>query len=542
MQENMGKNIDKYDVVLAMSSGVLTAAMDVLWVNDISFADAHAWGSKKVDDFVIKVAKSKGYKGETISGAIKKLEEEFPMDGDLLTKEFGSGAQHHLRDFAHHPTPIGLLFSLLMQFTGKGYGADTTGKFVSYDVPGWTKKSFEDSIYIGTVQWFFHIVSDIAGSSGTRRVEGKEGTGLPGPLLSFLKEISAIPGIRNIAGKTIQEKSPNKEANYNFSVICSKMFNGTLLGEHDDDGKPMLHKELRFDLRTELGIVHESIQNRQYLPVVLNDLIISAFYSAKRFLLQMKEKNIQSIEELNIINIKECLPWKNEAVRHMRMIGAATFTSLDLSASGIKAAIKNKNNPTGFALDFMQGINYWGLGNLALASNSEFMLAIQKFQTMFLNFTESRKQKIIGNLPNGKADWDMGKFAMETAVSIAHIGTPIGFISAGIGVYDEIKKALSDLKIATEERIRAESICAERIQFIQENRAIMEDVISEYLYSKMQVFENAFFEMDKAITENNIERYILGNNKIQEELSEKNMFENMDEFEDLMLSDEAIKF
>ena len=541
MDKGISKNIDKYDVALAVSSGALTAALDIIWVNDISFADAHTWGRGQVDNFVMKVAKSKGYSGNDISGAIKKLEDDFPMDGDLLSDKFGGGLQHHLRDFSHHPTPVGLLFSLLMQFTGKGYGTDGTGKFVKYDIPKWQPKGFEYSIYLGTLSWLFHIVSDIAGSSGSRRM-GKEGTGLPGPLMSFLKEISAIPGIRSIAGKDNATNTPNKESNYNFSVVCSKLFNGTLLGEHDENGKIILHKELRFDLRTELGIVHESIKNKQYIPVVLNVLIISSFYSVRRFAQQIQDNDVKSLEELNAIDIRKCLPWKNEAIRHMRMIGAATFSTIDLSAAGIKAALKNKDNPLEFALDFMQGINYWGLGNLALASNSEFLMGIQKMQEGFLAAAEKQKQAIIEKLPNGKVDWDLDKYTVETAISIAKIGTPIGFIAAAIGVYDEIKKSLVDLKEATEERIRIEEICTARIETIQSNRAVMEEMVSDYLYSKVTVFTDAFSTMDKAITENDIEAYITGSNMIQEELSGKSMFRNMNEFDDLMLSDDAIKF
>lgn len=541
MEKDESKSIDKYDVVLAISSGTLTAALDIIWVNDISFTDAHAWGSEQIDGFVMKVAKSIGYRGNDIAGAIKKLEDDFPMDGDLLTKEFGSGSYHHLLDFSHHPTPVGLLFSLLMQFTGKGYGTDTTGIFVTYDIPDWNPKNFEESIYLGTVSWLFHIVSDIAGSSGTRRM-GKEGTGLPGPLLSFLKEISAIPGIRSIAGKTNPKQSVNKESNYSFSVICSKMFNGTLLGEHDENEKPVLHQNLRFDLRTELGIVHESIKSKQYIPVALNDLIISSFYSVRRFLIQIEEKQIDNIDSLKEIEINKCLPWKNEAIRHMRMIGAATFSSIDITASGIKAALKNKDNPTGFALDFMQGINYWGLGNFALASNSEFLLGMQKMQTGFMALAEKQKETITEKLPNGKDAWDLGKYSVETVVSVAKIGTPIGFIAATVGVYDEIKKSLGDLKLATAERLRIEEICSERIHSIQSYCTDMEEMVSDYLCSKMTVFTDAFSTMDKAITEDDVETFILGNNMIQEELSGKSIFKNLNDFDELMLSDGTIKF
>ncbi len=541
MEKDIYQKIDKYDVALSISSGALTAAIDVIWVGDISLVDAHEWGSEKVDDFVINVAKSRGYRGSNVAGAIKKLEDDFPMAGDLLTDKFGGGTNHHLRDFSHHPTPVGLMFSLLMQFTGKGYGTDSTGKFITYEIPGWKPKSFADSIYLGAVSWFFHIISDIAGSSGTRRM-GKEGTGLPGPLMSLLKELSAVPGIRNLAKKSDPKASPNMEVNNQFSVMCSKLFNGTLLGEHDENGKIIHHKELRFDLRTELGIVNESIKNKQYIPVILNELIVAAFYSVRRFMMQVEEGGINRVEDLIQIDVSKCLPWKNEAIRHMRMISTATFTTIDLFVSGIKAALKNKDNPSGFALDFMQGINYWGLGSLALASNSEFFTAIKKMHNGFLAAAEKAKQSIIEKLPNGQDDWDTGKYGIETAISITKIGTPIGFIAATIGVYDEINKAIVDLKLAVEERVRIEEECSARIEMIRVNRQEMEEIVSDYLYDKMSVFTEAFSTMDKAVTDNDVEAFIIGNSMIQKEITGKSIFNSMSEFDDLMANDDTLKF
>ena len=74
--------------------------------------------------------------------------------------------------------------------------------------------------------WFFHMVSDMAGSS-TSVGKGSAGTGLPGPIVSFLKEISALPIFRNM----------NKDGYKEFSVWISKLFNGTLLGKRDESGK-----------------------------------------------------------------------------------------------------------------------------------------------------------------------------------------------------------------------------------------------------------------------------------------------------------------
>ena len=258
-------------------------------------------------------------------------------------------------------------------------------------------------------------------------------------------------------------------------------------------------------------------------------------------MLQIAESGYENIKDIEKIDIFKCLPWKNEAIRHMRMIATSTFTTIDLSVAGIKAALKNKDNPSGFALDFMQGINYWGLGNLALATNSEFMLAIKKMQTGFLSIAETQKQKILEKLPNGQETWKTGKFGIETAISIAKIGTPIGFISASVGVYDEINKALGDLKIAAEERMRIENECLERIAVIQAYQHEMNLVVSNYLYEKQTVFTKALSKMDQAVAENDVEAFLLGNHMIQTELSGKSIFKTMDEFDELMLGEDALE-
>ena len=50
-------------------------------------------------------------------------------------------------------------------------------------------KNFAEKIFMGTFTWAMHLIGDMAGSSAT---PGK-GTGIPGVILSFLKEVSALP-------------------------------------------------------------------------------------------------------------------------------------------------------------------------------------------------------------------------------------------------------------------------------------------------------------------------------------------------------------
>ncbi len=538
--EKNANELDRYDVAASISSGALTAGLDVLWVGDISLFEAHKWGIKKTDDFVLFVAKCKGYKGKEIAGAIKKLEELYPWDGDKLTNKFGNGFFHHLNDFSHHPTPTGLLFALLTEFTGFGYGTDSTGQFVRYELPEGRVKNPIDAIYMATINWVFHLISDMAGSSGTRYESNKFGTGLMGPLGAALKELSSIPGIRNIMGTTSHNHS-NKATTYNFSMTCTKLFEGTLFRKRDENGRIIKESIIPFDLRTELGIIPESLKNSQHIPVILNQIIVAAFYSVRRFFIQIKEKQIDSIERLDEIDISKCLPWKNDTVRHMRMISTTTFSVIDMTAAGIKAAAKNSDNAAGFAKDFLQGINYWGLGSFALASSSELGIAVGKMRDKFVKLAQEQKLKLKEMIPDSDEISDSARKAANTAILIATKATPIGIGMEAVSIYEEIRKSLEELELAKEERIRIEQECSRRILIIQQNREEMERIVSDYLYNRMTVLVQAFDTMDRAITENDVDSYIAGNNMIQTNLSGKSLFSDMNEFDDMMLSDDAIR-
>jgi hypothetical protein len=196
--DRLTNHADGIDYMVAVGNGILAGLVDSFWVGAFDFKRGKAWSNKKVNDFVMKVAKSKGYEGERLDGAIKFLEDKFkiPSDNIWSGKNLGISARsHHLDDLAHHPTPIGLFFSILTQFTKKGYFQNSSGQFlpitvdengeglIGYDIP--TK------LFCGTINWVFHLVSDMSGSNKTAGV----GMGIPGPIVSLLKEISLIPGL-----------------------------------------------------------------------------------------------------------------------------------------------------------------------------------------------------------------------------------------------------------------------------------------------------------------------------------------------------------
>lgn len=532
------EKLTKIDALIAVASGTLTGVIDSIFIKDIDLREAHRWGVEEAQQVVSKFAESRGLKCKDFADTVRNLENKYPMAGDKLTNDFGGGNYHHLRDFSHHPTILGLLFSILMQLTGKGYGTDTAGKFMAYPIEGWQRPSFVDGLYAGTLGWFFHLLSDVAGSSSTLDV-GKEGTGIPGPMLSAIKMLSSCPGIREIFGE--EKGSAPENDRYVFSQKCTDLFIGKTFAQRDENGKIIKDSMIPFDLRTELGIVNESLKNSQYIPVVLNEVIVSSFYTISRFVDEIKNAEISRVGDLDKINIKHCLPWNKDVLRHMRMIASATFSTIDFSAAGIKAYVKNKDNKAGFALDFIQGINLWGLGDLALASSSEAAILVRNAFEKFSDIAEKKKEDIVNSIPNGDEWIETVEKGTSAVRRIAGIATPVGFAVAAIEVYKDLSESIKEYRIAKEERIRVERICAERIALIQENQELIDRTVSDYFAGNYEVFETAFAKMDHAVATNNSDEFIDGNVMIQQKLDYDTQFKNQSEFDSLMGNDESFR-
>ena len=354
--EKYTNNADKIDYALAVGSGILCGIIDSIFVGEFSLDEANQWGNEQTSAFVLRVAKTQGYNGDSPTGAIKYLEDMFPIAADKATNQFGGGLQHHLRDFSHHPTPVGLVCSVLTQFTGKVYGTDVNGAFqvISLNEDGLSLigKNFPEKIMFGTINWAFHMVSDMAGSSGSV-MKGSLGTGLPGPLVSMLKELSSTPLFQKM------DENGHKE----FSVYISKLFNGTLLGDRNGDGK--LISARKFDLRTELGVARHV--GRQAVPVIINECVIRAFYFIRRLAMELCRVNPKQFKDITVLHWNTILPFRNRTIERMVTISSMTFTVADTTDAAIHAAIESGGNWVLFSGRFVTRFNYIGAGRAAIA-------------------------------------------------------------------------------------------------------------------------------------------------------------------------------
>lgn len=338
---------DKLDYIVAVSSGVLAGLVDSFFVGEFSLDRAEQWGKDTIAKVVMKVARVEGYAGEDLKDAVKLLEKNHPFAADGNTQEFGGGLQHHLRDFSHHFSIGGLFFSIFTQFTGLVVGTDDTGHLMAVPVSkgDYIGRNFQEKVSFGAIDWFFHMVSDMAGSSGARG----DGVGIPGPLVSFMKELSALPFF----------KETNSDAGMGFRLWVSKLFNGTLLADRDENGKILKGGQKRFDLRAEIGILEEI--GRQSIPVLINQCLVRAFYFCRRLAREIKELGIRGIADLRRIAPEDVLPLGTPAMRRMVTVSSGVFVGVDIAGAAVRAA-RAQN-----AGVFFLHVNYVGVATFVIA-------------------------------------------------------------------------------------------------------------------------------------------------------------------------------
>lgn len=391
----LSSKADKWDCLVALGSGVACAMMDILWTKDFSLIEGRDLANDKVENLVRKTAQMMGCDSDDLKKCVKFLEDKFPIPSDGNTPDFGGGLQHHLRDFAHHPTIIGLIFSLLTQFTYKSYGTDVAGNFMIVDVPEKSRiyigEDTSSKIINGTIVWFFHLISDIAGSSSTAGLSG--GTGIPGPILSIAKEMSCLPIFKNI-----------HKNDTSLSVLLSKMFNGTLFAKHDENGQIIRDSIVKLDFRGEIGFAVEI--EKQAIPVFANECIVRTFYMIRQLARQMKEIQITRIEDFKKINIKEILPFNSPTLTRMLTIATGVFTALDVS----EAVVTKK---------YWVSINYVGVGRFTLALGDEMVWALKRrdirlikdmYETIYRNTYTNTDQRIYQRIGD---DMDYDKIGLN---------------------------------------------------------------------------------------------------------------------------------
>ena len=287
--------------------------------------------------------------------------------------------------------------------------------------------------------------------------------------------------------------------------------------------------EIRFDLQAELGLLYEPIRTKQYLPVIICECTVSAFYTVSRLIDEIEKQKVTSSDDLEGVDIRKILPWKSEELNRMRELSAISFSAVDLSEAAIKAFIKAKGNEKDFVIAFATNVNYFGIGRLAMTLSDELGEKIEQMALELKGVTEKAFEavKTIGAVLKGNT-------------GVSSMASPVGFITAAEGVYEEIKSSIEEYNYSHEERLRIEAECAKSIEILRGYKENLMALIADYMIDRLSVFGAALDQIDMAIESDDIDSFIDGNKKIQNKLGRESQFDSMDDFDDLMLSDDDL--
>lgn len=290
---------DKYDYLASVACGAVGGMIDIFLVGAPGDSVLGKWTDAQVDNAVKGFAKMSGWNPQdgqkgNVASAIGFLERKFKVNYDQRhSADVGnlfnmSTRNHHMMSLAHSPDIIGLFFSLLNQFTSTSSfvanGELITIRSDTHELQG---GNFIAKLFCGVANWFGHIMSDIAGSTGSRGNAGR-GTGVVMPfyeLFQFCK-----------FGK--------------FNVGKDKQDLATIAVRAFQEG---------YDFRFGLAAA---------IPVVVTDLSIRLIWSIRRYF-QYK------------MPLKECIPTSKHAdLRVMLLMGNGTLCVMD----GIDAGVRSGGN------------------------------------------------------------------------------------------------------------------------------------------------------------------------------------------------------
>ncbi len=290
---------DKYDYLAAVACGAVGGLIDIFLVGAPQNSTLGNWTDKQVDNAVMGFAKASGWnprnnqQGNPAS-AIGFLEKQFKVNYDQrysadVENLFNmSTRNHHMMSLSHSPDLVGLFFSLLNQFTSTS-SFITDGQLVTirsdtYELQG---GNFVAKLFCGIANWFGHIMSDIAGSSGSR---GNSGRGA-GVVIPF----------------------------YELFQFCK--FGSFRVGQDRQDLATIAVRAFQEGYDFRFGLASA-------IPVIITDLSIRLIWALRRRFQYGKA-------------LKECIPThQHDDLRIMLLFGNGTLCVMD----GIDAGIRSGGN------------------------------------------------------------------------------------------------------------------------------------------------------------------------------------------------------
>ena len=197
--------------------------------------------------------------------------------------------------------------------------------------------------------------------------------------------------------------------------------------------------------------------------------------------------------------------------------GAALSYATAFSGSIVKSSMQNSGS------QMVRTLSKTNIASTMVTTTLETGKTIHKYLRGDINGLECLEE--LGQKGVNQISTAMFATAGQALIPIPMVGAMVGSMvgyALSNACYKELTDALREEKLAKEERIRIEAECAEAIRMIRQYRIEMNEYVNRYLAEHIQVFNNAFEQMNEAIGKdgliNDIEELIDANNQIRQVL------------------------
>ncbi len=461
--DRLTNSADGIDYAVAVMSGIITGIIDAVVVGEWNFKEAKAETSKEINSKVVEFAKKqpdympycnfalegkgnprlKPKDPDRLDTAIEFLEWKFhlPGDGAYSMGNFGiDGSTHRLDDLCHHPTIVGLVCCVIVQFAGSTLYVNKLGEDINIPITVNEYGNFVGNnpvtkMFAGVINWFITCAKTIANREGHLMSDIATSASLPGSFLSMITELASIPCFRNEQFLENLRKAYKKGIGTGKGQVDLGIFNSLFEGAQS-----------KLDITTEKAIGHEL--KRQAMPVVINEILVRGTYFIRRFITELKEKqNVQDSEWRNVI------PLNNRTIVRMMTIATGTFTAVDMADAAIHAAPKSVDVTT-FLSNMILRVNFVGVGRFAIAVTTDAGMGVAREIKRSTRIKLQEEQLILldAKVSYKQADmWISAEKAGETieeAYSLME-NTTAEFVKS----YSDIKESLKSIDESIDESI-----------------------------------------------------------------------------------------
>lgn len=383
--DRLTNHADGIDYAIAVTSGIITGIIDATVVGEWDFKTAKDNANKDINNKVVQFAKKdpryvpwcegvgrtakwKKRDPDRRESAIEFLEEKYHLPGDGAYKGDMSKLgitpnTHRLDDLCHHPTLVGLVCCVIVQFTGSTlyvnkFGEDINIPITINEYGNFVGKNPVTKMFAGIINWFITCAKTIANRKGHLMSDIATEAGIPGGFLSTITELASIPCFRDADFLKKLRNAYVKGIGSGKNQIDLGAFNVLFEGASS-----------KFDVRTETAIKSEL--KRQAMPVIINEVLVRGAYFIRHFIKELKEKNdVAQVDWSNVI------PFNNRTIVRMMTIASGTFTAIDLADAAVRSAVKSGGIGPAFLKNMILRVNFVGVGRFTVAVATDVGMGI----------------------------------------------------------------------------------------------------------------------------------------------------------------------